>query len=237
MTIASEIQRLQWAKSDMQISIWNKWVIVPNSAKLDEYAWYIDQIQTWVPQEDYDAVKWVVNGLQLYPYRVTSEPRPPSVFWLYSFFQDGVPYWCVLSRDSWYDDSYDRLFVCFRKRSGYDIEYLTVWAWSSNSGTINEIQCRKTDTSLRYFFTYTYVNNPYTWNVSYFLVQMDWVFSTWANPVLTSTTQWPSTRISDYTIDTTGYTQYTTSDWVQSVWTREWDDEWYIYLILWDPTP
>lgn len=45
MTIASEIQRLQWAKSDMQTSIWNKWVVVPNTAKLDEYAWYIDQIQ------------------------------------------------------------------------------------------------------------------------------------------------------------------------------------------------
>lgn len=45
MTIASEIQRLQWAKSDMQTSIINKWVTVPNTAKLDEYAWYIDQIQ------------------------------------------------------------------------------------------------------------------------------------------------------------------------------------------------
>lgn len=45
MTIASEIQRLQWAKADMQISIGNKWVTVPSTAKLDEYAWYIDQIQ------------------------------------------------------------------------------------------------------------------------------------------------------------------------------------------------
>lgn len=62
MTIASEITRLQWAKSDARDSIINKWVNVPNNAKLDTYHDYIDLIQTWVPQEDYDTfvsmAKW-----------------------------------------------------------------------------------------------------------------------------------------------------------------------------------
>lgn len=47
MTIASEITRLQWAKADIKTSIENKGVTVPSSASIDEYSWYIDQIQSW----------------------------------------------------------------------------------------------------------------------------------------------------------------------------------------------
>lgn len=184
-------------------------------------------------QEAYEAALWTTNGLTLYPFNVTGEPRAPSTRWLYSFAQDWVSYWCVLSTDAWYNDTYDRLFVWFRKRDGYDIEYFTVWGWWSNNNYGGETQCWKNSTSLRYFFTYSHVNNPYTWNTSYFLAQVDWDYKNGASPVWTSTTWWPSTNISDYTIDTTGYTQWTTSDWVKNVWTREWEDEWYIYLILW----
>ena len=44
MTIASEITRLQWAKADIKTAIENRWVIIPNSVKLDWYATYIGQI-------------------------------------------------------------------------------------------------------------------------------------------------------------------------------------------------
>ena len=47
MTIASEITRLQEAKADIKASIQGKWVTVPNSAKLDTYSTYIDQIESW----------------------------------------------------------------------------------------------------------------------------------------------------------------------------------------------
>ena len=47
MTIADEISRLQTAKADAKTSIINKWVNVPDSAKLDTYHTYIDQIQQW----------------------------------------------------------------------------------------------------------------------------------------------------------------------------------------------
>ena len=50
MTIASEITRLQWAKTDIKASIEWKWVSVPSDAKLDSYDTYIDQIKTssWI---------------------------------------------------------------------------------------------------------------------------------------------------------------------------------------------
>ena len=48
MTIASEITRLQWAKTDIKSSIEWKWVSVPSNAKLDTYDTYIDQIRTWM---------------------------------------------------------------------------------------------------------------------------------------------------------------------------------------------
>lgn len=48
MTIASEITRLQWAKTDIKSSIEWKWVSVPSDAKLDTYNTYIDQIKAWI---------------------------------------------------------------------------------------------------------------------------------------------------------------------------------------------
>ena len=42
MSIASEIERLQQAKSGIKTSIENKGVTVPSSALLDTYSTYID---------------------------------------------------------------------------------------------------------------------------------------------------------------------------------------------------
>lgn len=46
MSIASEITRLQTAKSDLATSIANKGVTVPANATLDDYAALVDSIQT-----------------------------------------------------------------------------------------------------------------------------------------------------------------------------------------------
>lgn len=56
MTIASEIERLQTAKANIKTSIENKGVEVPSSTSLSNYNTLIDQISTWVPQEEYDRV-------------------------------------------------------------------------------------------------------------------------------------------------------------------------------------
>ena len=45
MSIATEITRLQGAKADLKTSIESKGVTVPSSAKLDDYASYVDAIQ------------------------------------------------------------------------------------------------------------------------------------------------------------------------------------------------
>lgn len=44
MSIASELTRIQGAKSDLRTSIENKGVTVPSSALIDDYAGYVDQI-------------------------------------------------------------------------------------------------------------------------------------------------------------------------------------------------
>lgn len=45
MTVVSEIQRLQTAKSNIKSSVASKWVTIPASASLDEYSGYIDKIK------------------------------------------------------------------------------------------------------------------------------------------------------------------------------------------------
>lgn len=227
MTIASEITRLQWAKSDARTSIINKGVDVPASAKLDTYHDYIDLIKQWYPWE-------VVDWLKLANYHVTWEPRAPRVWLNVSFYDDNVAYGCVLARDWIYYNIYNRYLIGYRKRKWYDIEYVMGWVWSSDSKfwSMGEMQCYKNATSVRFFYTFSYVNNPYTWNVSYFIVQVDWDYKNFSTPVATSSTEGTSLNISDYTIDTTWYTQVTTSEWVKSVTPTESSSEWFIYLTL-----
>lgn len=54
MSIASEITRLQNAKSNIKTSIENKGVTVPNNATLDAYSGYIDNIQTGLMPDVYN---------------------------------------------------------------------------------------------------------------------------------------------------------------------------------------
>lgn len=55
MSIASEITRLQTAKSDLATAIANKGVTVPANATLDDYAALVDSIQTGGSTLPYDA--------------------------------------------------------------------------------------------------------------------------------------------------------------------------------------
>lgn len=60
MSIATEIQRLQTAKSDLKTSIENKGVTVPSTATLDEYSDYVDQITGGGGGDD--KFKYLVDG-------------------------------------------------------------------------------------------------------------------------------------------------------------------------------
>lgn len=84
MTIASEITRLQWAKWDIRISIWNKWVSVPSSAKLDDYSAYIDQIQ----QGSWDDILSYFSGILSVDWDMIYISRSDGVnnrYWDYSW--------------------------------------------------------------------------------------------------------------------------------------------------------
>ena len=52
--LTENIQRIQIAKNDIKTAIENKYVTVPEDARIDEYATYINQI----PQDYTDAVPW-----------------------------------------------------------------------------------------------------------------------------------------------------------------------------------
>ena len=56
MSIASEITRLQWAKSCIKAAIQCKWVSVPNNLTIDQYANCILQIQQWQTYYDWTPV-------------------------------------------------------------------------------------------------------------------------------------------------------------------------------------
>lgn len=63
MSIASELSRLQQAKSDLATSIANKGVTVPAATTIDGYAALVDQIQTG-GGFPYDAqVEWIEGGM------------------------------------------------------------------------------------------------------------------------------------------------------------------------------
>jgi hypothetical protein len=61
MTIASEITRLQTAKSDIKTAIESKWVSVPSSAKLDTYDDYISSISQWEEVYKWEYIEYIIK--------------------------------------------------------------------------------------------------------------------------------------------------------------------------------
>lgn len=91
MSIASEIQRLQTSKASIKASIRNKGVAVPDSANIDTYSTYIDQIQAGggsdssVPDVwegvnflDYDGTTIAAYGTDYILQTLNTLPTPPT---------------------------------------------------------------------------------------------------------------------------------------------------------------
>ena len=134
MTIASEITRLQTAKSNIEAAIESKWVTVPDSAKLDTYNTYINQIKTT------SGTPIEITGSQVY-------------WWLYSVWKNQDVYWIDWCASYmvwdivliWYVwdwqtyDNYDQKDVHFirwkkssaRKESTFDMGTWTSYTFSS----------------------------------------------------------------------------------------------------------
>ena len=90
-------------KWELRTSIINKWVDVPASASIDTYPWYIDQIDTWVPVEEFDIAEsmstWVILGTVDADYQNDYYP-----YWTWAWLCCSV-WWYVFMVWAWWTSS------------------------------------------------------------------------------------------------------------------------------------
>lgn len=227
MTIASEITRLQWAKSSARTSIQAKGVTVPSSAKLDTYHSYIDQIQ----QGDGGVLSgWLV----LYNRRVSNKDSSPKIKSTVSWVEWNKYYWCsVYSLEGSAANSLESGVYTYRKvDTTNDMAYtMNNVTWGQSSWIYLEashVTFWGNWTNMKIVF---FVDSTRTSNRQY-CYQAIWDYKTTWTTTNSLIWRWETTNISDYNVDLTGYTQITTSSWVKSVTGNEIDDNAYIYLTL-----
>lgn len=229
MTIASEIERLQTAKSNIKTSIEGKWVEVPSNAKLSDYSGYIDQIPTWWASSYY----WV----KLFNNLVTSNDCTPATTNVISWEEDGKQYWlCATTTEPSSHNYYYYWVYTFRKVWDWDITY----AFSENSNyqnssytyTTRHWEVYKSWNNVRVF---TFSDYAYSGSGRYysFCYQFDWDISTWSlSSSYLGTGTYQDYNYASYGWDVTWYTQVTWSTRIASAVWNEIDDDWYIYLVL-----
>lgn len=228
MTIASEITRLQWAKSSARTSIQNKGVTVPSSAKLDTYHTYIDRIVT----KPVALTSW----LRLYNNRVSGVDDIPDIYNLRSFENNGKLYWCCLCSMENYSSSsqstYQYALYHWVKQSNSDIAYTytsITWPWIyiwSQDGTAYSYISYTNWTKVRYYFT-EYETVSWGW-YTYWVYKFDWDLS---NNTCTTARVGASQNPTSL-FDTTWYFSLTENSRVQSATGNNIDDAAYIYLTL-----
>lgn len=227
MTIASEITRLQWAKSDARTSIINKGVSVPESAKVDTYHSYIDQIQQW----DWGILS---SWIKLYPYLIYSSTyRGVNIWWFYSRFDWTTYYGLNAIYTYWNSHDEHCYWICtYKKTANSDITYSNsfsdlYWAYHSSFDNVifykkwNEVRCYIVTGNDAYPREYgSYVWRWYTWD--------------YINNTITGAWGWMSnsTNPEDWWIDLTWRTLVSWSYRVESVTWWYNSPDWYIYLTL-----
>ena len=227
MTIASEITRLQWAKSDARTSIQAKGVSVPASAKLDTYHNYIDQIQQW----DWGVLEW---GLVLYNRRVSNKDGVPRIKSTVSWTEWNKYYGCTVYGLEWSTaSSLESGVYTYRKvDTTNDMAYtMNNVTWDQSSGIYEEASNATfwknwTDMKIIFFVDSTRTSNRY------YCYQAIWDYKNTGTTTNSLIWRGETTNLSNYSVDLTGYTQITTSSWVKSVTGNNIDDDAYIYLTL-----
>lgn len=219
MTIASEITRLQWAKASIEASIENKWITVPDSAKIDTYSLYIDQISasaswlaTWITTYPKQIAVWVQYWVQKWPFITWNDDT-----WLY---------WaCAYAEQPSGDEKYWVSF--FSKTWTSDIQYYqnAVRGTRTYNPVTENLSIYKQWTTVYAFFTSWSTNANYCWFVS--------TRNLTNNSVSTTCVWWVSTlNPSDWWYDVTWWTQITGSSWVQDITAERVDTTWRLYLTL-----
>lgn len=181
MTIASEITRLQWAKSDIQISIWNKWVAVPSSAKLDEYSSYIDQIQTcwWDDILSYMSGILSIDSGSIHIY---DSDRVNNRYWDYSWKD-----WNTLYLVKPYEyDNYSSSWHSYMETYVYCIALPKWWTATTNYNPMMYEGSYYSSTSIDYY----YIN----WNsISFYWKTWEYSYTPWCRTLTYSNWSWSMT--------------------------------------------
>lgn len=138
MSIASEIQRLQQAKSGIKCAIESKWVTIPSDLKLQGYSDCINDIEwtisdlpflytpefltkwnCWICCNVYKNALYYCNNLFVY---ILTEERSASCYYIIPkllHISKWDSNWCVLS---------NKQIISWRNTC-YDIEYLSSWIY------------------------------------------------------------------------------------------------------------
>lgn len=215
------------AQQQIRTSIINKWVNVPANATIDEYPWYIDQIDQW------DG--WILVGkLKLYPYQIYTATYSGVEIWsVYSWFEWSTYYW--LNSVSTYWNSHDEhcFWICtYKKGANSDISYwrnYSDFSWAGNT-TIQYTYFYKKWNEIRCYIVVTNYDYPYEYG-SYAWRRHTWDY---INNTITIWWQWHSDSVNptDWWEDLTWWTLVSWSSRVQSVGWNESGSNWYIYLTL-----
>lgn len=227
MTIASEITRLQWAKTSARTSIQSKGVSVPSNAKVDTYHTYIDQITSID----------ILSGVSLKEYQFSPYKTKPDVSSVISWNEWNLLYWlCCTTIEPKESNTYYYGLVTFRRpTSNSDVSYWYLWNGqgqnSSYAYTTRHFEAYRNGNDIRVF---SFSDRAWSWDQRFwsFCYQFDWNISTNA---MTTTYLWEwdyrDYNYADYGWDTTWYTQISWSTWVkEAVWTVP--ERWALYLKL-----
>lgn len=219
MTVASEIERIELAKSDIKYSIENKWVTVPSSVKIDLYHNYIDQISasaswlaTWITTYAKVLASWVQYGIQRWPFLSWDDNN--WLYWLCTYAElpsGSESYWVTFFSKVWTSD----------------IQHFhqTVW-WSYTYNPVTEhLTAYKQWNLVRAFFTSWSTRATYCWFTSLWDMSNNSVTTTcvWSVDTLDTNAWW---------YDMTWWTEITGSTWVQDITTERNDSTWSMYLTL-----
>lgn len=218
MTIASEITRLQWAKSDARTSIINKGVDVPASAKLDTYHNYIDLIETtWAT--------WLLSWAWLMYHRWGSESNPCNISWYYSWVEDDKLYWLLVGNQG--------------VKTSSTIYYWGVWVrhvpWSSTE-YISDLswQSYARHTSARGWY---FIKNTTAWIVRGYCLEpadytSNWVYTyqieyNYKNNTIDTTlySTWESYNLADIVTVPSWYVVVSGNEWIWNVITSEYRND------------
>lgn len=171
MTVASEITRLQTAKSNIKTAIEAKWVSVPSTAKLSTYSIYIDQIQQWDPRGNF--LVWTILRTPAVTYVNSSDSV--RFFWAdMTYVDDDV---MILAKPWMYDDYsssghstmtvYINAYLLDWTSLDFQVGQASVWGYGTNGSLTTGS-----------YIVYT------QWNEIHFKICYSWLWSDFSYPTL-----------------------------------------------------